>query len=236
MKQLSVLLLATFTFIFTACEKVNGDGPIVTENRSTSQFNGIDVRIDADVQVAQHPNYKLEINAQQNILDVLDTYVSNNILIIKFRNDVNVRTHRPITIVLSAPMISSMRLSGSGNMEAAGTLTPPDMDLEVSGSGNLRIQQLNTGNIDAFVSGSGNIEVGSGTATDERVDISGSGGIDLSNVSAQKATTFTSGSGNMRVNASQQLKVTISGSGNVFYRGNPTITTTISGSGKVVHF
>jgi hypothetical protein len=236
MKQLSVLLLATFTFIFTACEKVNGDGPIVTETRSTSQFNGIDVRIDADVQVTQHPSYKVEINAQQNILDVIETYVSGNKLIIKYRNDVNVRNHRPITMVLSAPIINSLRLSGSGNMEATGALTPPDMDLEVTGSGNLRIQQLNTGNIDAFVSGSGSIEVGSGTATDERLDISGSGSIDVANVAAQKATTFTSGSGNMRVNASQQLKVTISGSGNVYYRGNPTITTTISGSGKVVHF
>lgn len=236
MKQLSLMLLCATIIAFTACEKVNGDGPVITENRATGNFTGLDVRIDADVQVTQSPAYKVDVSAQQNILDVLETYVSNNRLVIKFRNNINVRSHRHITIVVSAPVINSLRLSGSGNLETSGALTPADFDMTLSGSGNMRIQQLNTGNIEAFLSGSGSILVEGGTANEEKLTISGSGSMDLSSVAAVKASTITSGSGNIRLNASQKLNVTISGSGNVYYKGNPVINTTISGSGKVVHF
>jgi hypothetical protein len=176
------------------------------------------------------------VSAQRNILDVLETYVSNNKLVIKYRNNVNVRSHLPVTITLSAPDISSIFLSGSGNLETTGSFTPANLDLAVSGSGNIHMQQVHTGNIEAFVSGSGSIHANNGTTIEQKITISGSGNIDLSNVSAKKVSTITSGSGNIKLYATDWLNVKISGSGNVYYRGNPSINTSISGSGSVIRF
>lgn len=234
MKQLSLLFIASIALITTSCRKVYGDGPMVTENRQVTNFNGVDMRCSGEVFYRQGNEYKVKVSAQQNILDVLLTYTSNDRLIIRFKDDVRVRSHEPLHIEITAPAASSLRLSGDGSIQAIGTFSTPRMDMDVSGSGNITVSQLKTDYIDANVSGSGNITVVAGTANEEHTRISGSGNIDLLNVPVTNATTNTSGSGNTQLNVSQRLDVTISGSGSVFYLGRPVISTHISGSGKVL--
>jgi hypothetical protein len=238
MKQFYLVLLSAFLVSMWSCkkERVEGDGPVVTETRSANNFSGIDLRVAANVYYKQDSVYKLEVSAQQNILDVMETYVSNGKLVVKFENDKRVRSHDPITVAVSGPSLSSVRLSGSGNVNAMGKLSPASMEIDISGSGDIFITELNTSWLDADISGSGNIRIGSGSATEEKLAISGSGNIDLTNVQAVKAKSKTSGSGDIRLSVSQSLDVTISGSGSVYYKGNPIINTNISGSGKVIHF
>lgn len=234
MKSVLNLLSLTVLFVFfTSCEKVIGEGPVVTENRNISNFSGIDLRVSGQVNYTQSSEYKVEVRAQQNILGYLETYVSNNKLVIRFDNDVRVRTHEDITVNISAPDLNSLRVSGSGDIMAAGTLTPTSMDIDISGSGNITVSRLEADYLDANISGSGDIKVLNGDAAEEKLKVSGSGDMDLANVLSKFVTTTTSGSGDIRVHATDRLNVTISGSGSVYYRGQPTINTTISGSGKV---
>ncbi len=234
MKNLRTAFLGMgLAFLFASCEKVVGEGPVVTENRTKGEFSGIDLRVSGNVYYTQSPEYKIEVSAQQNILDVLETYVSNNKLVIKYENDVRVRRHEDITVNISAPDLNSLRVSGSGNISTTGMLKPNSMDMDVSGSGNINVANITTNYIEANISGSGNIKVQNGTAAEEKLKISGSGNLDLMNVAAKTATTTTSGSGDTKVKVSERLNVTISGSGSVYYIGQPAINTSISGSGKV---
>ena len=234
MKKLQLLLLVIgLVLIFSSCKKVVGDGPVRTETRTTGDFSGIDLRVSGSVYYKPDAAYKVEVSAQQNILDVIETYVSNGKLVIKFKNDVRVRSHENIVVNISGPQMNSLRVSGSGNLTTAGIINTNNMDMDISGSGNIDVQNLSASFLDANIRGSGNISVGSGTITEEKLKISGSGDMDLRNVVSTKATTTTSGSGDMWVNVSQSLNVTISGSGSVRYIGNPLINTSISGSGKV---
>ena len=166
MKKYSLVMFGLM-LMFSSCEKVSGDGPVVNESRNIVNFAGVDLRVAADVYFKQDPNYKVEISAQRNILEVMETYVSNNRLVIKFKNDVRVRTHDPIIVQISAPTANSFRLSGSGNFSVTGAFTTASMELEVSGSGNITIPQVTTNYLEAKISGSGNITVNNGTATEE---------------------------------------------------------------------
>ena len=56
--------------IFTSCEKVIGEGALVTETRTTRSFDGIESQVSANVVYAQGTDYKVELTAQQNILKV----------------------------------------------------------------------------------------------------------------------------------------------------------------------
>src|SRR3954464_5325350 len=98
MNKFSLLLLSAMTVYLTSCEKVTGDGPVVTQTRSVVNFSGIDLRVSGDVEFKQDPNYKVEVTAQQNILDVMETYVSNNRLVVKFKNDVIVKSHESVHV------------------------------------------------------------------------------------------------------------------------------------------
>ena len=238
MKHLHLLLISAAAIMMTSCykDRITGEGPLVTETRAHSNFSGIDLRISGDVYFNQDTVYKVEVEAQENILDVMETYVSNNKLVIKFKNDVRVKDHEPVRIMISGPSVKELKISGSGNITTTGAINPSGMEMDIDGSGNIHMTELNTGFLDADISGSGNITVDAGTATEEKLRISGSGNINLGDIAASKATATTSGSGDMRVNAAQTLNVTISGSGNVYYKGNPVINTSISGSGKVLHF
>ena len=237
MKRSIALWLLAAPIIFSSCRKVIGEGPLVTQARSVSNFTGISFETSGNAYVTIGPTYKVEITAQRNILDVINTNVVNGVLHIDFKNNVRVREHEDVTVNISLPAADYFRLSGSGNMNVSGDVAANNLKLTLSGSGNIVLQNAVVGDkIDAEVSGSGNISVGNGSAVNEDIDISGSGNIYLVGVAAQKTTTHISGSGDVKVVVSQWLDAHISGSGSVYYHGNPIISTHISGSGKVIPF
>jgi hypothetical protein len=234
MKKLSVLLGASM-IMFASCEKVIGEGALVTETRTTGSFDGIESQVSANVVYSQGNDYKVELTAQQNILNVMETPISGNKLIVKFKNSVRVKKHEQITIKVIAPSISSINSSGSGNVSVLSPLAGNDMSFRLSGSGNIDLPTVTCSYLETTISGSGNIYIAGGTATTEYLKISGSGDIDARNVLSKSATTNTSGSGTIRLSASEKLDVTISGSGSVYYWGTPIVSTNVSGSGRVIH-
>lgn len=236
MKKICFAIVVMLSLFAASCRKTIGEGPVVNETRVVADFNGIDLRIGATVYYTQAPVTKVEVSAQQNILDVLQTYVSNNKLVIKYKDGTRVNSREAIRIEVSAPQLDNLRLSGSGNLNVAGPFTPSSLELDISGSGDMNLSELNTGYLDATISGSGNFRVSGGAATEEKLKISGSGNLDLENVTAANVTTNTSGSGSIKVTATLLLNVTISGSGSVYYKGSPQVNASISGSGKVNHF
>jgi len=239
MKKLSlaVVSLAAVLFIFPSCEKVVGEGPLVTQTRSVGNFTGVSSEMSGKVNFTIAPDYKVEITAQQNILDVLNTNVVDGVLHIDFKNNVRVRQHEDLLINITAPYADYFRLSGSGNMNVQGDIAADNLKLTLSGSGDITVQNaVIADKIDADVSGSGNISIANGSAVNEDVDISGSGKVEMAGVDAENAVTHTSGSGDVKLSLSKNLDVHISGSGSVFYHGNPIISTHISGSGRVIPF
>ena len=233
MKKLSILA-AGILFMLSSCEKVVGVGDLVTETRTTGNFSGIETQISGEVFYVQGNEYKVELTAQQNILNVMETPIINNRLVIRFKNDVRVRSHEQITVKVTAPSISNIVLAGSGNVSVSNPLAGNFLSFNLSGSGNMTLPAITSSHLEATISGSGNISFGAGTANTEEIKISGSGNIDAQNILSKSAITSTSGSGTIKLNASETLNVTISGSGSVFYSGNPFITTNITGSGSVI--
>jgi len=239
MKKLVVviLLLVTGVFIFPSCEKVVGEGPLVTQTRTVGNFTGVSSEMSGKVNFTIAPDYKVEITAQQNILDVLNTNVVNGVLHIDFKNNVRVKQHEDLLINITAPYADYFRLSGSGNMNVQGDITANNLKVTLSGSGDITVQNaVIADKIDTDISGSGNISIAGGSAVNEDVDISGSGKVEMAGVDAQNAVTHTSGSGDVKVALSTNLDAHISGSGSVYYHGNPIISTHISGSGRVIPF
>jgi len=235
MKKLSVLLFIASTMIVTSCEKVVGEGPLVTETRTTGSFTGIESAISGNVYYVQGNDYKVELTAQQNILNVMETPVINNKLIVRFKNNVNVKSHEQITVRVTAPSVSSIDASGSGSLTVLSPLNATDLYFRLSGSGNVTLPAVTCNNLETILSGSGIMSFAGGNTANEKIKLSGSGNVDAKNVQAKTVTTNTTGSGVISVSASERLDATITGSGSVLYWGNPIVTKNITGSGQVVH-
>ena len=237
MKTLITALIVAGLFILPSCRKVVGEGPVVTETRTVGSFTGISFETAGKVNFTIGPEQHVELIAQQNILDVLQTNIVSGVLHIDFKDNVRVRNYEEIIVNITAPSADYLRLSGSGDINANGIIAANSFTMTISGSGNIYVQNATIADkIKASVSGSGSMSILDGSAINEDIDISGSGNIDLAGVPAQYGATRTSGSGDVKVNLSKSLDVHISGSGSVYYRGSPVISTHISGSGKVIPF
>jgi len=239
MKSLKLILpLALLFTAFTACNKhifgsVKGKGPDVTEIRPLTGFNKISLEMDADITYVQDADYYVEITAQSNILDVITTKISAGEL--EFDTKKWLRHHNPIKIIVHSPEMRGLSISGSGNIDTQNDITTNDMDLHISGSGNITINSLQTEELESSISGSGNISINGGTANNEKATISGSGNVNAVDLAANNVNAKISGSGNITVWAILQLDATISGSGDILYKGQPIVNTHVSGSGSVVH-
>src|SRR5690606_33004730 len=194
MKKMNLLFTMVMgVLLFTSCEKITGEGPVITENRNVGNFIGVDLRGDATVYFTKGVDLKIELHAQQNVLEVLETYKSGNNLVIKYRNDTRLGRHEPVTIYLTAPDLNDLRISGSGDIFVEGDINNNDMEMDISGSGSIKMDKLETGYLDVNISGSGSMEIQAGEADEEILKISGSGNIYFPNLITRKAITTTSG-------------------------------------------
>lgn len=229
-----IMILVAVT-AFNSCEKVKGKGEVVNEVRNISGFTGINLAIDATVYFSPDSSYYLEVEAQQNILDVLETVIGpDHHLTIRYKNNVVVGKHEPIRIFVAGPSIGTLTISGSGDIMVDTPWKDAYLTASISGSGNINISELEGDELHVNISGSGSVIGTTGSVVSQTLNISGSGNIDLLGVESENTTAVISGSGSMTVWATQLLDVTISGSGNVSYKGDPVITTHISGSGSVI--
>ena len=207
------------------------------QTRKVDPFTEISLRIGAKVHLEQGEKQNLEIVAKPSTLEELITEVKDGKLIIRFPNkDFFWKTFQPgeITIYVTTPEIKGLGVSGSGDIIAEDGIKTKALDLAVSGSGNIKIEDLSAEQVKATISGSGDIVLSGKTAAqDLGVAISGSGNLKGMDYSADDVSVKIAGSGNVDIEANKNLYVRLAGSGNVTYKGHPLIDQSIAGSGKV---
>lgn len=235
MKQFSTLFVFSLliTLAMPSCRKVSGTGPVVSETRNISGFSEIKSEFSGDVYITPGSAYHVRIEAQQNIIDVIETTLNDGILTLRVKHHTVIKPDYRVKVYITSPDITGVRLTGSGNMVLQEPLSTNHLYVKLSGSGNIDISKLTASSLDANISGSGTINVFDGSVTNEYVDISGSGSVDCSNLRATFGDVDIAGSGDAKVYVTSNLKVRISGSGSVYYRGTPAIDVSITGSGKL---
>ena len=202
------------------------------EERNVADFNHIGMAVSGELILKQGSPQRVTVEGDKATIDDLETSVRNGELKIKFLN--NRMDHKKVKITVVVPDIESLSLSGSGSILANDPIQSDKMDLAVSGSGTIHLQELKTKKISSSISGSGNILLDApGVADDMSVAISGSGSLKAPDFEVENFDGAISGSGNAVIHVKGKLKAAISGSGNVQYKGNPIVDAKVAGSGRV---
>ena len=236
MKTTKIITVIAALFIaisFTSCEKIKGKGEVVTQARTVTGYSGVSLSMPAQVYFTTGPDYLLEIHAQQNILDRIETKIKGNLLVIKLKHGVNIRDYKSIRVYVTAPGVNHLDVSGSGDLYSDNDWMGSDLSVNISGSGSITLNYVEADRFNTTISGSGNIKALGGVVGRGELKISGSGSIEVQYMKCDDVYTRTSGSGDTYVHAINLLDVTISGSGSVYYLGTPVINTHISGSGNI---
>lgn len=139
----------------------------------------------------------------------------------------------PLTATLAVPTLKHLQVTGSGDAAlGAFDLKDGELKIDVTGSGDVRLDGLTAAALRTSIVGSGDVRV-SGQVKSQALSIAGSGDYDGRRLKSQTAAISIRGSGDVDVDATETLAVDIAGSGDVRYRGQPKLAKTIRGSGEV---
>jgi hypothetical protein len=213
-------------------KRVRGDGNIATDERSVGAFDGVESLGSFDIVISPGQTNSLTIEADENLMEFIETDVRDGILSIRTRNRHSIRPSRTITCKVVAPTFRLVRISGSGNVKSNGHITSNEaMEISTSGSGSIDLR-VTAPSINADISGSGDITL-AGEAAAMASSIAGSGDLRAGELKTRQATVRISGSGNTSIHADESLDVSIAGSGEVNYSGNAKVTSHVAGSGSI---
>lgn len=228
---LSIALLAG-SCRFVTGEKVSGNGNVKTEDRSQTGFKGIETHGSFDLYVSSGAANSVKIEAEENLLPYIETYMDGDILMIDTKDGFWLRPKRSVKIFVTAPDYYKIKSEGSGNIIGENKIVGTGkLDLGVSGSADIKME-VDAPEIDADLTGSGNLIINGQTKVFHS-SVSGSGNIRAYDLKAEDTKVRIAGSGNADVYASVSLDVSVAGSGDVRYKGDAKVSSNIAGSGNV---
>lgn len=151
----------------------------------------------------------------------------------EIKNDKLVINGGPGTVEVTVKELSLIDIPGDGTVISEELFSAGNLRFDISGSGKITFNNLQTGELKANISGFGKLKL-SGEAKLVELNISGSGKADALAFKTNTLTTNISGAGKISMDVTDELNANISGSGSVNYVNTPAkITRSISGIGKI---
>jgi hypothetical protein len=189
-----------------------GSGKVASEPRTVSGFTAISLEGSGDVHVAFGDQEAAVVEAEDNLLPLIETVVQGHTLVIRTRPNTTITPTKPVLIQVTMKSLEEISVPGSGNVTAP-DLAGDALKVGLPGSGTITLD---------------------GTANLVDIRLSGSGSVFCDKLQAKTAAVTISGSGNVSVYASESLDATISGSGDIHYSGNPAkVNKNVTGSGNI---
>ncbi len=207
------------------------------QTREVAPFTAVTAAGSMNVIVRQGSPQRVEVDASAADQAKVETEVTGGRLRVGRRREDRTawkidKFDGPVTVYVTAPRLTAVGVSGSGDLRVEGAVQAEDFEVSVAGSGNLSLTQLTATALKTGLAGSGNITLG-GRCPQHRVGISGSGNVRADDLRTDDTEVRISGSGNLRANAAKTLNSRISGSGDVQLSGPAQINASKSGSGSV---
>jgi hypothetical protein len=193
---------------------LQGGGTVDSFPLELAQFDRVKMKGPVNLRITQGSEQTVTVDAESEIFNELTYDVSSNRLDIGFEGNVNCfETSFGVWVNITLPDLEQVEASGSSEIISNGDIDLDRLEVDISGSGELRL----TGTVDEMI-------------------IDASGSIVVRNFDLVTTSTFIdiSGSGDLEVNCTDLLDIKVSGSATIKYRGNPQIVQNISGTMELI--
>ncbi|WP_299048915.1 head GIN domain-containing protein [uncultured Polaribacter sp.] len=237
-KTLFTTLLITLTLTINAQDwwnnkKIKGNGNLITVNRTTLDYNNIEVAGSFHVFLVKGKEGKITIEGEENIIEYLETEVSGSTLQIKFEKGVNAQTTKKLIITVPFQSLEKVSLGGSGKIKSTAVIKASYFKTNLAGSGDIALK-VDAEEVASSIAGSGNISL-EGNTKHLVCAIAGSGDVKAYDLKTKELSVKITGSGSIKTHVTSMIKAKIVGSGSVYYKGNPSkIDSKSVGSGDII--
>jgi hypothetical protein len=210
-------LMAVLLALFTGCvvnlggSGVRGSGVVKTETRSVSGFSSIAFNSEGKVTVQQTGKESLTITAEDNLLPLLESQVTDGTLSIGTVNNADINPTKSIDFAIEVKSLEGFNMTGVGSIEAKG-IQGNRLTIGLTGAGDMSIE---------------------GAADSLDLNLEGVGNYDGEGFKTKQATVRSEGVGSAVLNASDRLDISVSGIGTVEYIGSPKVQKSGRGIGHI---
>ncbi|HEV7745739.1 MAG TPA: head GIN domain-containing protein [Pyrinomonadaceae bacterium] len=206
---LLIILIAIGAGCHIGHHNVSGSGNRKTEKRNVGSFSSISTEGAFDIEVVCQKPQDIEIKGDDNILPLVSTEISNNVLHIKSLRGYSVA--EPITLKISVPDLEGISSAGAGTIEVTG-IKNEKLTINANGAPTIRA---------------------SGETKTLKIDAVGAGKLDTHKLRAARVEVEAKGVASVEVYAREQLDVNISGPSHVIYQGDAAVHKSVIGPGSV---
>lgn len=198
-----------------------------------SSFNRIEVHGSMKVNISQGDVPKVQIEADENLIDYIEVNQEGDLLVIKTKDRYNLDPTGDMRVYVTAPLFRSVDVSGACDIIGQTKINNSEkMDLRVSGAGEIKLD-VDAPALDVRLSGSGSINL-KGETKDLLLEISGAANAHCYDLLSENTKVVISGAGDAEVYASVKLDARVSGAGAVTYKGEAReVNQNVSGAGSV---
>ena len=206
-----------------------GNGIVVTDTRSVSEnFTIVSASEGLKVYVTQANDFSIEVEADENIIDLIATDIKNGKLRIHSEENIGRATKN---IYVSLPKVSALRSSSGAHLTSKNTINAPELEIDGSSGAVLELE-IAANEIEIDASSGANLDI-VGRVDEARIDASSGGNINAKDLQTRICDAEASSGGNVRVQVSKSLIADASSGGNISYSGDPNVEKKKSVSGSV---
>ena len=206
---LLIILVSLVSGCHRLHDEIPGSGNVQKQKREVGAFNSISTEGAFDLEIVCQKPQSVEIEGDDNILPLITTEVSNNVLHIRSLRGYS--ASRPITLKISTPDLEGISASGAGNIQISGIKTEKFV-IDANGAPTIKA---------------------SGETRSLNVDANGAAKIDTHKLHAARVVVESKGVSKVEVYAAEQLDVNIFGPSHVVYEGNAEVNKNVNGPGSV---
>ena len=130
-----LILVGVQVFVRTG---VKGSGVESTLSKESEPFSGVESRGSVNIEIAQGEPGALKITGDDNLLELVQTRVEDGVLIVETSE--SYATQLGLTVSVSLPKLTVVRLIGSGSVKGSGVFTGQELTVASRGSSGVDLE------------------------------------------------------------------------------------------------
>lgn len=249
----TAFLLGLF-FTLQAADHVKGNGKLTTKKIEIGDYNAIKIDgvIDFNYEQSDAAPY-IEVTVDENLHPYIHIEVDERELTVKFKG-AKVDHYTKFIVKTNSKWLRQVKTSGNANFIVSSPITGDELiikansncliqlkqlvkvgkiDLDVSGSANMVVANLDVNQLECTINGSGTIDLKKGKAAKGEYNINSSGEIMAFGVAVPDLKCDIKGNGKADVHPTDNMKASVIGKGNIRYKGPTAVQQKIIGKGTI---
>ena len=215
-------LLIGFIFVLGSCHNITGSGNIISRDRSVDNFTSVKVNNGLSLNISSGDAVKVTVEADDNIIDDVETKVIGEELVIRFSEDFSFRNSN-ITVNVVMPVLKNLTASGGSSIDSKNQLPKTDvMSIKSSGGSSVDVE-VDARTLSLESSGGASLKV---KGKSQMVDINASGGASVNTYEllSETANVKASGGATVKTFASLNVDANSSSGASIGYKGGPSVS------------